>query len=91
MSFLLYARPEPRELPDPAVFLAIKGPIARVLFDSDGSMPGENIVDNKFIPVLTGMKAMAGGREAKEEIEELILIIKDNPQGVRVWIGDPDG
>ena len=90
MSFSMHARPAPTDLPDPETFITLKYAIARRWFDHDGSLRSDYITIRKEqIPFLDGIAA-AGAPDVKKEAEVLIQMIRDNPQGVHVWIGDHD-
>lgn len=89
MSFGLYYRPVPKEIP-PATDLpvALKYVIARRFFDHDGSVRGECVLDKRSIPYLEGI-ADAGRGEASEGAAELVKAIREH-EAVTLWIGDAD-
>lgn len=89
MSFGLYYRPVPKEVP-PAGDLpvALKYVIARRFFDHDGSLRGRALLDRRMIPYLEGI-ADANTGEASEGAAELIKAIREH-DAVELWIGDAD-
>jgi hypothetical protein len=90
MSFLMYARPAPINLPEPESFLSLKFAVASRWFGHDGSLRGDYItVGRKQLDFLHGIAA-AASPDVKEEARTLIRLINENPQGVQVWIGDED-
>ncbi len=90
MSFLMHARPAPTELPEPETFLSLKYAVAKRWFGHDGSLRGDYItVTKEQLDFLHGVAA-AGAKDVKKEAAALIRMINENPQGVQVWIGEPD-
>lgn len=85
MSFGLYYRPVPKEIP-PAIDLPVdlKYPLARRFLGHDGSLRGEMTVTREHIPYLEGLAD--GGTEGAAE---LIAAVREH-EAVELWIGDPD-
>jgi hypothetical protein len=89
MSFGLYWRPVPKEVP-PARDLpvALKYPLARRYFDHDGTLRGEMLVTKAHIPYLEGLADGSSG-EVAEGARELIAAINEH-EIVDLWIGECD-
>lgn len=87
MSTNLYWRPLPKRVPEPQSGYALKWAIARRFGGFDGSCrEGPFTFDGSVIPWLEGVRD-ASDDEASKEAARLIKCIRDNPQGVEVWIG----
>lgn len=90
MSFSMYARPAPINLPEPESFLGLKHAVASRWFGHDGSLRGDYItIGTKQLDFLLGIAA-AASKDVKEEALVLVQMIRENPQGVQVWIGEHD-
>jgi hypothetical protein len=89
VSFGLYYRPVPKEIP-PATDLpvALKYPLARRYMDHDGSMRGQMVVTAAHVPYLEGL-ADGGSPEVAEGAAGLIAAVKEYG-AVELWIGDAD-
>jgi hypothetical protein len=91
MSFDLWARPAPRDVPEPTSFYDAKWVIAELIGNGlDGSCrTGKAVVGAEAIPYLVGARAGRGrDSDSYKSFTELIDLIRDNPQGVEMWIGD---
>lgn len=88
MSTNLYRQPLPREVPTPDSGYSLKWAIAKRFGERDGSCnEGPFTFDESVIPWLEGVRD-AGNAEIADEAGRLIQCIRDNPQGVEVWIGE---
>lgn len=90
MSFGLYWRPAPKEVP-PAHDLPVdlKYVLARRLWGHDGTLRGEAVLTGTIIPYLEGIADARGNSDAAEGARELIKAIKEHG-AVELWIGDAD-
>lgn len=88
MSFSMYARPAPVNLPEPEYLGQLKYKLARRLWDHDGSLRSEpELVGRELLPYLEGMRDGASGN-LSEDAGKLIDLIEANAQGVLIWVGD---
>lgn len=92
MSFLMYARPVPRQKLKVLQFNQLKYVVAKSWFGHDGSLRSEyKVLGEESIKFLKGVvAARQEGDEVHKEALELIDLIERNPQGVKLWIGDED-
>lgn len=93
MSFSMWARPVPKDRPEPESFYALKWAFVergRGLFDGDGSLRSGPVVitEDGLGDWLRGVRD--GGGDASEEATRLLRLLEANPQGVEIWIGDSD-
>jgi hypothetical protein len=90
MSFMMHARPAPTDLPPVETFVSLKYAVAQRWFGHDGSLRGDYItVHQESLEFLYGIEA-AAPTDVKEEAATLIRMLRENPQGVHVWIGEHD-
>lgn len=91
MSFGLYFRPVPKEVPPAeSLSVALKYKIAPRIWGHDGTIRGQVFLTRKDLPYLEGIRAGAGlNSEAGSGADHLIIAIKKH-DAVSVWIGDPD-
>lgn len=69
----------------------LKWILAKHYGDYDGSMREMlGVFTEDAIPFLEGVVAATASVEVRGEAEELIRTIRANPNGVQVWIGEPD-
>ncbi len=89
MSFMMWARPRPKVVPDPVGFTQLKYVIRELgLLAHDGSCrEGPYVLTPDLIPYFQGVAA-AGSRETKTEAATMVDMLRANPQGVLMWIGD---
>lgn len=88
MSYNLYARPKPKNVPEPTVFIHLKYAIRDYLLYHDGSLrEGPYALGKETIPFLKGIQA-AGHHDLKIEAGILTEMLEANPQGVYIWVGD---
>jgi hypothetical protein len=89
VSFSLYWRPVPKEIP-PARDLPyeLKRIVGQRWFGHDGTIRGECVLTSRDIAYLEGI-ADANGGEASEGATELINAIREHDT-VTLWIGDAD-
>lgn len=89
MSFSLYYRPVPKEIPPPRDLpVGLKYVIAPRWFDHDGSLRGRCVLDKRHVPYLEGI-ADANRGEASQGAAELVGAIGEHG-AVELWIGDAD-
>jgi hypothetical protein len=89
VSFGLYYRPVPKEIPSATDLpVALKYPLARRWFGHDGTVRGQMTVTVSDVPYLDGL-ADAGAPEIAEGARELIAAVKEHG-AVELWIGDAD-
>src|SRR3954464_15084392 len=95
MSFSLWARPAPREIPPPVGFsTTFKYAVAKLLYRDghDGSIRRDilHVPANKHtFALLDGMiAASAEGNEMHHDAMKFRGMLDDNAQGVEIWIGD---
>jgi hypothetical protein len=90
MSFSLYWRPLPTNVPEPEASDVLKRAFAKRFGEHDGSCrEGPWRLRVADLGWLGGVRD-ASGNDGAAEAKRLIACIEANPQGVEVWIGDPD-
>lgn len=88
MSFSLFARPAPTDAPEPVYLGQLKHKMARRYWGHDGSLrTGCVRISRDDLSYLEGVRDGATG-DTKEDADKLISMIRENPQGVDIWIGD---
>lgn len=95
MSFSLFARPAPVNVPAPVYFgPSFKFAVAEVFYrdGNDGSLRRDILLienTSRNYAILDGMIAATGkGNEVHKDAMKLRQMLDDNPQGVEIWIGD---
>jgi hypothetical protein len=96
MSFNLYVRPLPVNVPEPESFYDLKHLLAEAGFFPSSSLRSEPVqIDPKLYPsiklVFQGAMAVMGkDDDRRTAIKEFEAIMDNNPQGIEMWIGDGD-
>jgi hypothetical protein len=94
VNFVMYARALPIDLPEAETYYPLKFAIARRYLDHDGSLMTEPFKFEgdrlkNLVNWLEGVRD-AGGKDTEIGLEaaNMIAMIKENPQGIEVWIGE---